>query len=110
MTGTIASTRKNSSTVERSRPRFGPGGGAGAGTGLSASPRTSGRGTVAGQATAQAGLLDGGRVVGHVQSPDVGARSHDGVDPVEDLVGQRGLGAREEVVEVLHGARADDRG
>ena len=60
-------------------------------------------------AAAQQGLLDGGRVVGHVEPPDVGAGRHDGVDPVEHLVGQDGAAAGEQVVEVIHRARSDDR-
>ena len=52
---------------------------------------------------------EGGGLVGHVEPADIGAGRDDLVDPVEDLVGERDVHAGEQVVELLHRARPDDR-
>src|SRR4051795_10215274 len=55
-------------------------------------------------ATAQARVLDRGRLVGHVECADVGAGRDDLVDAVEDVVGEADVDAGEQVVQLCHGA------
>jgi len=50
----------------------------------------SGGGAFAGGPAAEVRALEGRGPVGHVERADVGARRDDLVDPVEDLVGERG--------------------
>jgi len=62
-----------------------------------------------GGSAAQARILEGRWQVGLVERADVGAGRDDLVDPVEDLVGERDIGAGQQVVELLHRVRPDDR-
>ena len=63
----------------------------------------------AGRLAAEARLPEGGGLVGHVEAADIGAGRDDLVDPVEYLVGERDVHTGEQVVELLHRARPDDR-
>ncbi|WP_157103811.1 hypothetical protein [Nocardia harenae] len=47
--------------------------------------------------------------VGDVDRTEVGARRHDFVDAVQEVVTEAGLAAREEIIELVEGAWADDR-
>jgi hypothetical protein len=58
---------------------------------------------------AEVRVLEGRGPVGHVELADIAAGRDDLVDLVEDLVGERDVGAGEEVIELLHGARPDKR-
>src|SRR5580704_19373097 len=69
----------------------------------------SGGGAFTGGPTAQARVQQGRWQVRLVERADVGAGRDDLVDLVEDLVGERDVGAGEQVVELLHRVRPDDR-
>jgi hypothetical protein len=57
----------------------------------------------------EARTLEGPGQVGLVERADVGAGRDDLVDPVEDLVGQCDVEAGEQVVELLHRVRPEER-
>jgi len=53
--------------------------------------------------------LSGRRHVCLVEGADVGSGRNDLVDPVEDVIREDGVHPREEVVQLLHGAGAEQR-
>src|SRR5688572_814403 len=64
-------------------------------------PQACSRGGARGEGPApEAGILDGGWLVGLVERADVGAGRHDLVDPVEHVVGEGHVQAGEQVVEL----------
>ena len=67
------------------------------------------RGAVGERAAAQRGVGQRGRPPGAVRVVQVGPRRHDLVDPVEGRVVQGERGALQQSVQLLHGARPDDR-
>jgi hypothetical protein len=69
-----------------------------------------GDGALAGGAAAEVWVLEGGRQVGGlVGQADVGARRDDLVDLVVNVVAERDVDSGDQVVQLLHRARADDR-
>src|SRR5450631_160134 len=69
----------------------------------------SGSGAFIDGSAAQTRIVEGRGQVGLVERADGGAGRDDLVDLVEDVVGERDVGGGEQVVELLHRVRPDDR-